>query len=243
MNNDITGKSPGAITKTPIVLCRPEGAAHLLSEGRRLVCLVRHGQTDWNTVRRLQGREAVPLNEKGRSQSVECGRLLCKARDEGFEIAGVFTSPLGRAIETAKSITDELGVEEATVEPLLIERDYGELSGLTMEERKKVYRRGNLDPEAESIPDASARMKEALVKLISSDGNGAVVAVTHGGVINALFSCVTLGRIGTGKNFSENCGISLVAVGKDVTIPLAYGLTDGVFLEYIKKFVSSSGRC
>ena len=58
-------KSNRGITKTPVIHCAPAGAAHLTSGGRTLVCLVRHGQTDWNAVRRLQGREAVPLNEKG----------------------------------------------------------------------------------------------------------------------------------------------------------------------------------
>lgn len=239
MINDNTWKNPGCITKTPIILCPPAGAAYLVGEGRRLVCLVRHGQTDWNTVRRLQGRESVPLNDVGREQSARCGELFCAAVDSGLEIGAFFSSPLDRAADTAKYITDALGADEAATEELLIERDYGALSGLTTEERRELYRNGGPDPEAETVEATAARMKSALVKIASCDGSGAVVAVTHGGVINALFSCVTKGRIGTGKNFSENCGVSLVAVGRDATIPLAYGLVGDVFLDYVDRYVSA----
>ena len=80
-------------------------------------------------------------------------------------------------------------------------------------------------------------MRRALNAICRAEEDGdAVVAVTHGGVINALFSVITGGAIGTGKNFSENCGISLVAYGTDATIPLAYGLTREMFLDYAAKY-------
>lgn len=230
-------KSNRGITKTPVIQCPPVGAAHLTSGKRALVCLVRHGQTDWNTVRRLQGREAVPLNEKGIEQSKACGETFAKAASAGFAAARCFTSPLGRAVDTARYISEALGLGEPEVEEDLIERDYGALSGLTAEERRAVYLAGGPDPDAEPVEDAAARMKRALVSLAKRSGGGNIVVVTHGGVINALFSVITSGRCGTGKNFSENCGISLVALGRDATIPLAYGLTGDMFLDYIKEYV------
>ena len=54
---------------TPFIIVNPQLAAHYLLEGRVLVCLVRHGQTDWNLIKRLQGRENVPLNEAGHAQA------------------------------------------------------------------------------------------------------------------------------------------------------------------------------
>lgn len=240
MNNEGYGRGQGEITKIPIVMCPPAGGAYLVGEGRRLVCLVRHGQTDWNIERRLQGREPVPLNGTGIEQSVECGKLFVAARDAGLEIGAVFVSPMERAAATAKAITDALGVGDATIVNKLIERDYGTLSGLTPEERRELHRRGG-GRGIESVASTALRTKRALVEIYSSTPRGAAVAVTHGGVINALFSCVTLGATGTGKNYSENCGVSLVAVGRDATIPLAYGLTGDIFLDYIREYTAALG--
>ncbi len=238
MSNEGYGRGSGGITKIPVVLCPPSGAADLVGEGRRLICLVRHGQTDWNIERRLQGREPVPLNETGLAQSAECGALFVAARDGGFEIGDVFVSPLERAAATAKAITDALGKDEAKTVELLIERDYGTLSGLTPDERRALHRRGG-GQGVESVASAALRMKRALVAIYSETESGAAIAVTHGGVINALFSCVTLGAMGTGKNYSENCGVSLVAVGRDATIPLAYGLTGEIFTDYVEKYTAA----
>ena len=241
MMNDSYLKSNSGITKTPVILCPPAGAAHLTAGGRTLVCLVRHGQTDWNTARRLQGREAVPLNEKGIEQARACGEMFAKAKAYGFSASRCLTSPLGRAVDTARFIAGALGLGEPESADMFIERDYGALSGLTTEERRAVYLAGGPNPEAEPVEDAGARMKRALVDAACGAAD-AVVAVTHGGVINALFSVITSGRTGTGKNFSENCGVSLVAVGRDATIPLAYGLTGDIFLDYIKEYVKERKR-
>ena len=133
MNNDVSGKTPGGITKTPIVICPPAGAARLTAEGRSLALLIRHGQTDWNLERRLQGRESVPLNDVGRGQSTECGKLIAKAIAAGLDIKMMFSSPLGRAADTARFMADELPFDRIETCDELIERDYGVLSGLNTE--------------------------------------------------------------------------------------------------------------
>src|ERR1700759_4944883 len=80
---------------------------------RRKLYFVRHGETDWNAERRLQGRRDIPLNAMGRKQAAQCGGLL---RDL-FAISGAtaqqfaFTaSPLSRARETMEILRTELGV-------------------------------------------------------------------------------------------------------------------------------------
>ncbi|MBR0303856.1 MAG: histidine phosphatase family protein [Clostridia bacterium] len=238
MENEGAALMRNTIKKASEVLCSPRGAAYLVCERRRFVCLVRHGQTDWNVTRRLQGRESVPLNDTGRSQAEECGRMFRAARDAGLEIAGVFTSPLGRAKDSAKYVTDALGLGDAVTEELLNERDYGSLSGLTPEERRAKYTLGFHDPTIESVKDADGRMREAVALMSGKCGDGAIVAVTHGGVINALFVTVTAGRLGTGKSVSENCSVSLVAAGSDATIPLAYGLTGDDFVRYVSEYTA-----
>ncbi len=239
MNCDGIVKNPGGITKTALVLCAPKGAAYLTSEGRLLVCLVRHGQTDWNIERRLQGREPVPLNAVGIEQSEKCGELFTAAREAGLEIDKAYTSPLGRAEETANAITDALGMGRAERVEALIERDYGALSGLSLDERRALYKSGKTDSGVEPISSTAARIKGWLADVAREKRGGAVLAITHGGVINALYSCITRGMIGTGKNISENCGVSLLAAGADATIPLAYGLTGDMFLEYIRDYYAA----
>ncbi|MBQ7669845.1 MAG: histidine phosphatase family protein [Clostridia bacterium] len=232
-----------AISKDPVVLCSPSGAAYLAEKDRRLFLIVRHGQTDWNAERRLQGREHIPLNDAGKEQAASCGRLFASAKDAGIEFCGFYSSPLGRAVETAESIARAVGEEEVVPWETLIERDYGALSGLTLDERKKLYRSGGPDPDAESVEDAAARMKKALCEISQEiKRDGAAVCVTHAGIINALFSVITCGRLGTGKSFCENCAVSIVVVGRDVTFPVAYGLTGELFIDFIKEYVCALER-
>ena len=77
-------------------------------------------------------------------------------------------------------------------------------------------------------------MKIGLARVCHT-GNRQVLVVTHGGVANALFMRITRGKIGTGKNITVNCGVCLLAVNKELTIPLAYNLTGDVFLNYIEE--------
>ena len=221
------------LKKVPIVLCPPEGASLLIKEGRTPVFLVRHGQTDWNLILRLQGREHVDLNDHGIRQSEECAGLLLKAKEYGFDPKAIYSSPLSRAFVTSEIISEKLLLGDPRVCDGIIERDYGELSGLTLAERKKRFPKGERQAKGvESVPEAAFRMKKALVSITEKEA-GDVIAVTHGGIINALFLKITNGKVGTGKNISENCGISIVAVDEKVTIPLAYNLTGEGFLDYI----------
>ena len=67
------------------------------------VYYIRHGETDWNVVGRLQGRRDIPLNARGRAQGAQCGEILREllARDNR-DAAGLdyVSSPLQRACET-----------------------------------------------------------------------------------------------------------------------------------------------
>lgn len=224
------------LRRSPVILCPPKNARALILEGRRLVAFVRHGQTDWNLVLRLQGRESVPLNETGALQSEKCGELLREASELGLEIKGVFTSPLSRAINTAGAICDALGGGLRPIEEeLLLERDYGELSGLTPAERRDRFPKGDKEAEGvESRENCAERLKNSSC-IIAKKIDGAALAVTHGGILNAMYHKITGGRIGTGKNICANCSISFVAAGKGACIPLTYNLTDEVFLDYVEK--------
>src|SRR5659263_225716 len=90
-----------------------------------VICIVRHGETDWNAQGRLQGREDIELNDAGRQQARKIAAYL-----SGEHWDAVVSSPLKRAYETAQIVAGILSVSDIEVEELITERDYGEASGL-----------------------------------------------------------------------------------------------------------------
>ena len=100
------------------------------------ICLVRHGETEWNTERRIQGHIDIGLNETGLRQAALAGRWL---RDAG--IAALYGSDLTRAWVTAQTIAAALGLSPVVV-PEMRERCYGIFEGLTYEEAKATISRG-----------------------------------------------------------------------------------------------------
>lgn len=224
--------SKNTISREPVVLLSPKQCASLVRSGRKPVFLVRHGQTDWNCQMRLQGREDIPLNECGIAQSKQCAEMFSLAADMGLIIDGVYSSPLSRSVETAKFISDGIGAEPPVIENMLLERDYGELSGLTLEERRARFPQGKRHASGvESKFRAGTRMKGA-VSSIAARTQISAVAVTHGGVLGSLFSVITSGRTGTGKNLSDNCGVSIVTSGRHDVIPVAFNLGKDEFMRF-----------
>src|SRR5215475_13408168 len=97
--------------------------------GRRLY-FIRHGETDWNAARRLQGRNDVPLNALGRRQATQCGELLGKlfSASGGAPQHFAFTSsPLSRARETMDILRAALGLPQKgyATDPRLAELSFG----------------------------------------------------------------------------------------------------------------------
>ena len=91
--------------------------------------LVRHGQSEWNRIGRIQGRSESPLTDLGREQAVALGRMLRTVLpDPGLDIVA---SPLARAFETAEIIAGELGrtADEVRADQRINDFDVGVLSG------------------------------------------------------------------------------------------------------------------
>ena len=91
--------------------------------------LVRHGQSEWNRIGRIQGRSESPLTGRGREQAAALGRMLRTVLpDSGIDIVA---SPLGRACETATIIAGELGraASEVSTDERINDFDIGELAG------------------------------------------------------------------------------------------------------------------
>lgn len=161
--------------------------------------LVRHGQTDWNRDRRIQGSTDIPLNDTGRAQARDAGTSLRESLADAAPI--VVSSDLSRANETARIIAAELGAAEPQVYPGLRERGYGDAEGLTDEET--VARWGDwadaLIPGAETRENVRSRALTTL-RRIDADLRDAhaplaqtVIVVSHGAVIRQLLMHATGG--------------------------------------------------
>jgi len=102
------------------------------------IILIRHGQTVWNEEGRFQGRLNSPLTKKGELQAKENAEKL-KKNIEDFENIKIFSSPLGRARDTAYIICDELGINRDMVifDNRIIEFNYGIFEGQKKEDMMK----------------------------------------------------------------------------------------------------------
>ncbi|WP_347108880.1 histidine phosphatase family protein [Paenarthrobacter sp. S56] len=145
--------------------------------------LVRHGQTDWNAERRLQGVTDIPLNETGRAQARDAVGAL-----SAYEWDTIVSSPLGRAAETADIIAEGLGLTVARRVPELIERSFGPAEGLQAGPELEALRIPGGFKGAESDEDAAARGLAALEELAQEFAGKRVLVVSHGTLIRLTLS-------------------------------------------------------
>ena len=183
------------------------------------IYLIRHGETDWNGVRRLQGRRDIPLNENGRAQIQRLGEFFSQTFGDSAEPnphypkpCAVYSSPLSRAADTAHCVARKLGLDAIT-EQGLIERDFSIMEGSTYEE----VRIDGIDRETagEPIVNVAERMKETLQSIaVRHKSYENIVCVTHGGIINPFLRDISGMKYGTGKTNLICAGITLVKYEK-----------------------------
>lgn len=100
--------------------------------------IIRHGRSEWNNDRRMTGWSDVRLNQRGRKEARDAGRIL---RAQGYSFDLAFTSWLQRAEETLAIVLKELGQADLPVERTwrLNERHYGSMQGMSRDEAKQKY--------------------------------------------------------------------------------------------------------
>lgn len=143
--------------------------------------LVRHGETDWNAARRIQGRTDIPLNDAGREQARQAAELLARRSWDA-----VYASPLSRAHETASIIAQRVGVGDVTDVDELVERDYGEAEGMSFEQIEALYPEGVRAPGQETREQVASRVVPALLALAERHPGERLVVVSHGGAIRSV---------------------------------------------------------
>lgn len=163
-----------------------------------VLILVRHGETDWNRDRRIQGSTDIPLNDTGRAQARAVGAQLRAALTEPDRTV-VASSDLVRASETARLIAAELGVAAPTAYPDLRERGYGEAEGVGVEEFHARWGEWALAevPGAEAWPVVRERALRGLrraareARTLHAPESVPLVVVAHGALIREVIRHAT----------------------------------------------------
>lgn len=160
-----------------------------LRQTRRVtrITLVRHGETDWNLQKRIQGSTDVPLNEAGIAQAEAAAAGLA---DAGY--AAVYSSPQSRALHTARIIAGAMGQDEPVTYADLRERSFAGAEGLTGPEIAARFPDGI--PDQETREAVVARALPVLVDIAERHPEEAVLVVTHGAVISSLVLHLTEGE-------------------------------------------------
>lgn len=149
-----------------------------------MIYLVRHGETEFNRERRLQGHVDSPLTELGRRQVEAVGGRLRElvGGQPGWRI---LASPLGRTRRTAEILADCIGLAEIEIEPRLIELSWGDWDGRLRSDLAAAYpefARSNWAFHAatgESYAAMCARLQDWLADL-PPEGERKIIAVSHG---------------------------------------------------------------
>ncbi len=153
------------------------------------IALIRHGTTEWNTDRRIQGSTDIPLNKIGRAE-IGSWKVPAEFRDFVW-----ISSPLSRARETAAL----LGANSVAIEPRIREMDWDQWEGLTLADLRKNFAADLTEKEARGIDfhapgGESPRQVMERIKLWLADiakAGKPTVAVTHKGVIRAALALAT----------------------------------------------------
>ena len=177
------------------------------------ICFIRHGETDWNVDRRIQGQTDIPLNETGRAQALA---MAFSAAHHNFD--AIYSSDLMRARDTAKMLAERRGLDIKLL-PQLRERHFGIFQGLTAAEGKVSQPEAHArylarDPDydfdtGESMHSFAARVEAAVREMTRHHAGQTIAAVTHGGVLDILYRKATGKPLHAPRDFNiPNCALN-----------------------------------
>lgn len=167
---------------------------------------VRHGQTDWNVEFRLQGTSDIALNEVGIAQAEAAAKVLLQA-----DWDAVLSSPLARAVATAEILAHGMGFEDIEVEPLLVERAFGEAEGMLHEQWHEKYGNHTPAPGSESLEELAARGWLLLERLVLLHPGKRILAVSHGAMIRKILNLLSDGEFPRPGDRFGNLSLNVVS--------------------------------
>jgi uncharacterized phosphatase len=171
------------------------------------IAFVRHGQTEWNRQRLLQGQTDIPLDETGREQAADVA-----ARLVGPPWTAIYASTLARATETAQIIAAELGLAPVRPLPGIVERNYGEAEGMAVSEYRERFPDESAIAGYEDDATVVGRVLPALQEVAAAHPDEDVLVVSHGAVVRLLLAAATDGARPAPGEFVRNASIQLFEV-------------------------------
>ena len=188
-----------------------------LEEMRMILYLIRHGQTDWNKGRKLQGRTDIPLNENGRAVAELTKEGL---KEIPFDMA--YTSPLKRARETAEIILSGRDIPIVDDERI-IEVNFGEYEGCDFDLPDEYIQNFFSAPEkyfsihgTETMESIFERMRSFLQDLCKNDDlkDKTILVSTHGAALSGLLTVIKGNPVDKywAGGLHKNCGYTIVEI-------------------------------
>lgn len=199
------------------------------------IYLIRHGETDWNKMRKLQGQVDIPLNEFGRHLAIETEPAL---RNVPFDIA--FTSPLKRAKETAMLVLGNRNIPIIEDERIM-EMGFGDYEGLCC--KKDGWNIPDPDfqfffdapqkyhppKNGESFAHLSDRLNVFLQELYANEelSKKTILVSTHGAALCGILRLMKGNPMEQywGKGVHKNCAVTIVEVENGIPVILSEGVT------------------
>lgn len=188
---------------------------------KTIICLIRHGQTDWNKKYLIQGTINNPLNETGKKQANDTANLL---KEINLDWDVLITSPLIRAKETMEIIRDSLYPnKEIIIDNQFIEREFGELEGMKVtDETYKIMSSGSAKG-LESLENLKNRSVNALINIAKKYPNKKILITSHSQFIKGA-----LIKIDDGVDFTyplKNTSLNFIKCNNDTLSILKYNVT------------------
>lgn len=206
----------------------------MLQDQATLLLLIRHGETEWNRLARIQGHTDIALNAQGHAQARAAAQAL---RDTA--IHAVYSSDLQRACDTALPIAQAQGLALRR-EPDLRERAFGAFEGSSFAKLQEIHHEAcerwrKRDPSfaapgGERLDAFYARVTGAVLRIAASHAGQTVAIVTHGGALDCLHRAATGQSLDAPRTWEiRNAAINrvLVAEGRMTLV----GWNDGGHLD------------
>ena len=177
------------------------------------ICLIRHGETEWNAAKLIQGQTDTPLNATGVNQG-----LMLAAKAAKYNFNAIVSSDLIRSFNTAKFIAEKCGLQ-VKIQPLLRERHFGIFQGISAVEGSKrfpkayaFYKARDLEFDfetGESLNNFTLRVHKAIDILTSHYCDQTIAVISHAGVLDVVYRMATGRKIDTPRDFDiPNCALN-----------------------------------
>lgn len=183
---------------------------------------VRHGQTNLNHKRLIQGRFDAPLNNVGKRQAKQAGQTL-KGLKVNYD--KIVSSPLSRALETAHLIARKINYKENIfIEPKMIERDFGRFEMTSISDNfPKIMQPNFKDPGYEDDELILKRVNDGLISLHSKYANQNIVVAAHAHVIRSVYILMDKEKYNYTNFFLGNGSIHVFDFdGKNISLVATY---------------------